>query len=87
MNFLDRANPLETGERRTLVVRDYHATNPSNHGLLVGALMEQLPEKSHVQWRYFYDQNLERARHIFSGDFQVIARLLAQLDAKLEEGN
>lgn len=86
MNFLDRANPLETGES-TLVIRDYHTTNPSNHGLLVGALMQQLPEKSNVRWRYFYDQNIQRARHIFSGNFQVIARLLAELDTKLEEGH
>ena len=87
MNFLDSANPLAIGERRTLVIRDYQANNSRTHGTLVGALMQQLPENSNVQWRYFYDQNLERARHIFSGDYQVIARLLTQLDAKLEEGN
>ena len=87
MNFLDGANPLGVGERRALVIRDYHANSANNHGHLVGALIQQLPEKSNIQWRYFYDQNLERARHIFSGDFQVIVRLLAQLDEKLEEGN
>ncbi len=32
LNFLDSAKSLEIGERRTLVIRDYHANESNNHG-------------------------------------------------------
>lgn len=84
LGFLDSTESLQEEEKRTLIIRDYHAHESNNHGPLVSALIQGLPKKCNIQWRFFYDENLKRARHIFSGDFSCIFGLLTQLDEELE---
>jgi glycine/D-amino acid oxidase-like deaminating enzyme len=77
---------MEEGEERVLIIRDYHAAEAGSHGSLGGLLMQQLPPGSKVQWRFFYEPAMARARHIFTGDYQVIVQLIGELEQKLEEG-
>jgi len=84
-SFLDSGQRFHEGEERALIIKDYHAHNPRLHGPLMSRLMEAVPQGSNVQWRYFFDQDLGRARHIFTGNYQVIIRLIAQLEQCLRE--
>ena len=85
LGFLDDSEPKGAGEERTLIIRDYYTPDAGNHGPLGSWLMQQLPPGRNVKWRFFHDQGLARARHIFTGNFQVITQLIQQLEQKLRE--
>lgn len=84
-NFLDNRQSLKEGEERTLIVKEYQAQKSEMHGPYVSTLIQRLPEGSNIRWRFFFDEELTRARHIFTGDYQIIASLIEQLDRKLKE--
>lgn len=82
-NFLEGGRPLKTGENQTLLIRDYQSDNPKNHGLYASSLMQELPEGSNVQWRFFYDPGLTRVRHIFIGNYHAIVQLVDKLEQRM----
>lgn len=83
--FVQDQEQLKKGEERTLVIKDYYSDTPETHAEYGSYLLQQLPNNSNVRWRYFFDANLNRARHILWGDLEVIVDLLVKLEHRLEE--
>lgn len=83
--YLDHPSKLDAGESSTLIVRDYQCSVPDVHGPHVSMLIQNLPEGSKIQWRFYFDQEQGRARHIFTGDYFLIVNLIAKLEHKLRE--
>lgn len=85
LEFLDSPEIMEPGESRTLVVRDYYCSEPGVHGPYVSLLIQNMPEGCNFQWRFFFDQEHRRARHIFTGDYLQIISIIDRLEQKLRE--
>lgn len=83
LEFLEREKPMAPQEERTLVVRDFYTSEAERHIILMGDLVESLPANSNLQWHFFFDEELKRARHIFEGDYGKITQVIQKFLGKL----
>lgn len=83
LDFLDRDQPLTSGEQRTLLILDYHTSKPRLHAQLVNSLSQGVQGDS-FHWKFLYDKKLRRARHILRGELQVILPLAAAVEKKVK---
>lgn len=84
LEVLNSTDVMQAGAPGTLLIRDYPASNADVHGPFMSSLIQQLPQGSNIQWRFFFEPELNRARHIFTGDLWLITKLLRELEQELE---
>lgn len=85
VKFIKNQEKMNAGEKKGILVLDCYSTEGKTHGQLGQDIMENLaPGKSKILWKYSYNPELKRARHVFWGDLEKLNYILQAMHNRVE---